>query len=121
MEFGDIAAFGQIDPQRVVRMIVGIIEELGPEAARLSADDGIGLRIVRGIAFEDVNADDGFLQHLTVTGQRLINYKTKEAAHALRVGEFRAGQHPVEVLAYCVTARLNRDYFRCLDPSTGYI
>src|SRR5579884_3644595 len=61
VEFGYIAAFGEVDPKRVIRVIVRIFEKLGPQSPRLAPDHRVGFRIVCRVTIEYVNAYDTLL------------------------------------------------------------
>lgn len=80
-EEGDVPTLRDGDLDRVLASRAEIVAfERPSEVARLHADDGIGLRIERGVAAEDLRGDGIGLDPLRATGERLFDHVGEEAA-----------------------------------------
>ncbi|HTU00653.1 MAG TPA: hypothetical protein VMG58_02510, partial [Candidatus Sulfotelmatobacter sp.] len=60
-----------------------VLIELGAEAAGFGADDGLGPRVVTGIAAVDLDADDALLEAVGMVVQTGVHHEAEEVAEAL--------------------------------------
>jgi hypothetical protein len=99
-ELGQVASFGQDDAQLVAAAFRFVVRlELGAEAARLDADDGVGTGIERRGPVKDLGANRVLFDLVRAAGKRLLDDEPQEAAHALGGREDRAAEDTVKLLA----------------------
>ena len=102
-----VAAFGDLDDDLIVLACGGVVfDQFRSQARHVHARCGVGGRIVRQTAIEDVHAEGVFLQRIAATGQRLVDRETEKPLEPLGLGEQRMGADAFELGADGARLRL---------------
>jgi hypothetical protein len=88
-------------------MAVVVLIELAAQPSRLDPDDGVDARIVLLAAFENLRADDVFLEAIALTGKRPLDDVPKKPTQTIGIHERIAAEDSVELAANFIASRVH--------------